>query len=257
MKLRNLTVLAVVSLSLFGMAGCKKDTPQNKFIDPLPLRAGEVVVPAYAAQDMMLIRKNLMRTAIHILNRTTTLNPSYPELQGGGPDYTFDIRDAKSDFHATYTIRFFDENNTQVNPVSAQSSSSTVKTVTLEASAGGGTSRFPTLTDSVTLTLQTTNYTQTTPVHLTGNMTLANSDYNVPFAFPSPGCRVNTEGLRDGAISVTGGSGPNGPVTMSLSVSNDHSIDGQITWEGKEGGLHISDSGAGFILTPDARIPLN
>jgi hypothetical protein len=244
----------ILSLALVTATsiGCKHDKEGVKVVDGLPVSANQTVIPANAVQHLMLLRKQSLRTIVQVLNKTTQSAPTYPELSGG-PTYNFTITDERLGT-ATYSITFRDGTNATIDPVGTQSSSSTVKSIVVTAS--GVSTLFPTYSESSTLTLDVQGDVNS-PLRSLGDWDFqtAGATYDIDFTMNTPG-RVNVEGMRDGAIFGTG-TGPGGAISMTLSVSNDHSADGPISWEGQEGGLHISPDGDGFLTTRDSRILIN
>lgn len=246
---KTLFAIALVSLSL---AACKKDRVANKIIDGVPLHVEETVLPAHALQQYMLYKRDSLRVIMIILNKTSISDSIFPELTS--PPYQFTV----SERHygsVTVTLQFYDGSGNAIDPIAAPSSTSTLKSVSISAATNGSNGLF-TFTEAggVVLSIQGD---VTSPVHSTGTITFSGSGYApLTFSLTSPGARTAIEGFREGNLTATG-SGPNGSTpSLTLTLGNDHSASGAISWEGQQGSVFVGSNGLGFVVTNQARIPI-
>ncbi len=124
--MKYFTPLIIVVL-LFS--GCQRKDETNKVIEGLPVNTSEIAVPAQAAQHYFLLKKDTLVFVIAILNRMRIFsNPSYPELQGSAPTFTFDSSNKKYGT-ARVSLTFRDQSNNPINPIGTQISSSTIASI--------------------------------------------------------------------------------------------------------------------------------
>ena len=246
--------IAGMTILLLGIVGCKKSEEPTKIIDALPLKTDEVIYPANAVQQMQLLRIQGLRIIVTGLNQLLLTPPAITQLQQACPNYTFSLNDSHFG-SASYTVQFQDSSNSALCPV--ETSTSTLKFITI---SGSGNSSLFSYTDTSLLTLDTVGNINS-PIHLTGNTSFtgtgAAAAYSIPFTISSPGSRVNLEGLRDGTITVNGTGVGGSLLTMSLRPDSNHNLNGDLSWDGQQGQIHVNTSGTGFVVTNNARVPIN
>lgn len=247
-------IFSFVFLSL-GLVACKNNREPNKIIDGLPFRVEETVIPAYAIQELMLLTRDNIRQTITILNKTSVINNTYSEVVNVSSN-TYQFHVSNSHYgDATITIQFFDATGVALDPIATQTSSATIKSVTIAAT---GSSQLFTYTETSALTLDIAGDISST-IRSTGTFTFTGvssaAGYSLTILQSSPGSRTALDGFRDGTLTASG-TGPSAPITMNLNITSDHSIDGNLTWEGQSGGMHISNNGTGFVVTAQSRVPI-
>ncbi len=232
--------------------GCRKDREPNKIIDGLPLKVTEVVLPAYALQQLTLFKRDNIRSIITTINKTSIANPDFSDLTNiSSNTYRFSLTEARYGT-AQVTIRFYDGTGAGIDPIITRSSTSTIKSVSINTS---GTSGLFTYSESGSITLDTAGNINST-MRSTGTFTFTGSDHVLNFSIGNP-ARTTIDGFRDGFLSATGSRLSNGdPVTMAIGLNSDQSANGTLTWDGQQGSIHIGTNGTGFIITSQARIPI-
>jgi hypothetical protein len=254
--MKKLTLL--LALAGFALAGCKHDREPNKIVDGLPFKVEETVMPAYAVQHLILLTKDSLRSAVTVLNKTSILNANYSDVTNiSSNTYQFSLSNVRYGT-AVFTIQFFDEAGAGLDPILNQVSSATIKSMALNVTSGS--SSLFTYTATSLLTLDIAGDVSST-LRSTGTYTFtgqgAATGYSVAFVQPAPGSRTAFEGFKDGAFTATG-NGPAGigTVSMNLAVSSNHGLGGSLTWEGQSGGIQLENNGTGFVITSQARIPI-
>lgn len=231
-----------------GMSSCKRKEEPIKILDPLPLNSLQTCVPGEMGQAWVLLKRDCLKVLVPVINLTTIPNSTFPQVTG--PDslsrYTFQTSDGHYGT-ATFTIRFFQENGTVIDPILTNTSTTTLKSVSVNVI--GSSSRFS-YTENLVLTLDTAGiissnkrFTGTSAINDVGNINV------LTFTMPSPGIRSAFEGMVEGQATVTG-TGPSSQTTsMTLAVSADHTTNGNITWEGLSGGIHYEENATGYVIT--------
>jgi len=240
-------------LLLFALASCEKKEEPNKIIDGLPFDNTVVILPAQATKEMHILKSDGAGFAVEIINRVGILNTVFPELTGpdGQLRYTFSIANTIYG-SASFTMQFLDTLSSPIDPIATNVSTATLASVTL---TGSGASDLFSYTETLTITLQTAGITSSDKF-LTGTVVFTGTSDTITFTFAAPGAKINFEGMAGGSVSASG-TGPGGaPISIQLAFRSDHDANGSITWEGQTGGIHIDQAGGGFVLTNNAKIPL-
>jgi hypothetical protein len=173
--------------------GCRKDREPNKIIDGLPLKVTEVVLPAYALQELTLFKRDNIRSIITTINKTSLSGSTFEELTNiSSNTYRFNVTEARYGT-AQVTIQFYDPTGTAIDPLITRSSTSTIKSVAINTS---GTSGLFTYSESGLITLDTAGNINST-MRSTGTFTFTGSDHVLNFAISNP-ARTTIDGFRDG-----------------------------------------------------------
>ncbi|MCB4756687.1 MAG: hypothetical protein LHV69_06600 [Elusimicrobia bacterium] len=246
-------VIALFILAGFA-ASCKRDYVADKIVGDFPVNNDTAVVPARATQNFFLLKRDLLNTLVPVISRLVLTTRSFPELTG--PDnlsrYTFQ-RGESHYGSATFTIQFLDATNAVIDPISVQSSTTTLSKVNVSVI---GTSNQYSYSESLVLTLAIAGDVGSEK-RLTGTSVLTDQSgggYNVSFTLPSPGAMGIFGGLTDGIASGTGTDVAGRPISISLTFNSHLEANGPLTWDGKEGSIHFAESGTGFVVTTQARI---
>ncbi|MCG3205447.1 MAG: hypothetical protein KCHDKBKB_02168 [Elusimicrobia bacterium] len=231
-----------------GLLSCQKKDEPNKILDPLPLNSTQTCVPGQLGQAWFVMKRDCLKVLIPVINLTTIPNSSFPQVSG--PDamsqYTFQTSGDRYGT-ATYTIRFYNESGVVIDPILTNTSTSTLKSITVQVV--GGSSKV-TYTEALTLTFETAGLLSS-HLRLTGTSSISDNPVTntLNFTFSLPGPRVAFEGLIDGEVTATG-TGPNSQTTaLNLTFYADHTANGSIAWEDLSGGIHYQDNGVGYVVT--------
>jgi len=247
---RNKIFILLAFFLLAGL-GCERKNESNKILHGLPVDTTQIVLPAQAIQQFMLLKRDSLGILVPILNRLAIADAGFPEVSG--PDsnsrYTFRLSENRYGT-ADFTIQFLDAAHSVIDPISFQTSTSTIKTAALTTT---GSSSLFAYTEDLSLTLATTGDVNSEK-RVTGNATFTGSGYTITFVFDPAGSVTKFGGILEGLVTATGTGPGSAPMTLSMRYSTDHSADGNLTWEGQSGGLHIMDDGSGSIVTSTARL---
>ncbi len=247
MKRAALLLIAVVSL-----ASCERKREPNKVLDGYVVGTQEVVIPAEAARQYFLLKRDMLGIVVPVINKFGRTNADFSELTGPvASKYSFTVHETHYGA-VTYTLEFKDDTSATFDPVSMRSSSTTLKSVIITGT--GGSAVFPTITENLTLVLESSGVVTST-LRLNGNSTLSGSGYALTFGLNPGGSRCVFEGLTDGSASASGTGGtPPATSAINLGFSTDRNANGSISWEGRDGGIHIENSGSGYVSSPGGRI---
>ena len=247
MKKLGLLILAGVIL-----AGCHRRNEPNKILDGQPVGSFELVIPAEAARQFYLLKRDMLRTVVPVINKFATTNPVYPELTPvGGSKYSFTSAE-KHYGSATFTLEFRSDTNATIDPVGVQGSSTSVKSVIVTGTAAS--SLFPTITENLTLVLDSSGVVTST-MRLSGTTSMTGSGYSLTFNFDPAGSKANFDGLTDNQVTASGSGGtPPATAALLLRFTTDRNANGSIAWEGRTGGIHIESDGSGYVSTLEKRI---
>ena len=236
-------VVACVAIA----AGCKHKNEPNKILDGLPANPTVEVVPAQAAQQWVLLKRDMVNTLVPAVNKFA--NPSLGWGELGSPDgslrYTYRTTNSRYG-SATFQIQFHDQNGTPIP--AAVSSSTTLKSVSITANAQSSMFTF-----SETLNLDVRTFGSSDSIMLlTGNSTVNGSNYSLTFSLPGSGAKCVFQGLS-GGLAFVSGNGNGAPCNMTLNFQPNLDTSGTINWEGQSGTLRININGSGFVATNQER----
>lgn len=245
---------ALLLLCIVALNSCERKREPNKILDGNVAGTVQVVGPAEAARQYVLLKRDLLRTVLPVLNRMQTSNATFGDLTPvGGGQYSFQGNDPHYGT-VTFTLGFQDANGGGIDPISVPGSSSSLKAVTV--TGAGASTLFPTITENLTLAFESAGVFTTT-LRLTGTSVFNGPTYTLTFTNSTPGSRVIFAALTSGTATATGSGGtPAAPATVNLEFSSDQHANGTITWEGQEGGIHLETNGSGFVVTTEGRILL-
>ena len=247
----KITVALVLSVILSNYTSCKKKEEPNKIIDGLPVNSSQKVVPAQAAQQLLLLKRDSLNIIVPVINKLGLANQSFTELSG--PDsqsrYSFQITD-NSYGTATFTLQFRNSSNAIIDPIKTQTSTTTLNSVVVTGT--GNSSKFS-YSENLTITLETVGKANSKKF-LTGTSNFNGSGTSVTFTFPAPGAESSFQGLIGGGVTGSGTGAGGEATTLSLSFASNHEADGAIAWEGQQGGIHFAEDGKGYIVTNEARL---
>jgi hypothetical protein len=250
-KLANSLKLISLLSVILALSSCHKDQEPNKIIDGVPLNTTEIVIPGQAGQQFYALVRDLSTFLVPILNRLQQTGLSFSELSGpdGQMRYTFTTTERHYN-SANYSIQFRDSNNTAIDPIQNQNSTTTVKSIDI---TGTGSSSQFNFTIAATLTIETVGDLNSKK-RITGSSSFNGSSYSMTFTIDSPGLTGTESGLTEGTFSSSG-TGPNSqPTTLQLICSFEHTADGSISWEDRSGGFHIEPDASAFIVTNQERL---
>lgn len=238
-------------LLAFGLLGCRRDSPAQKLLEGAPAGTTISVLPVSAVQAFHFIEKHALYTVVAVTKRTTLTNVSYNDVTSiGGSQYRF----TSSDPHygsATYTFAYYDGKDGTggiLDPIAVQTTTATVKSIRIDGTSTGvpfnGSGTF-------ILTLVTLGDVNS-DLYMTGTYTLTGTTYTVTCTISSPGGLASFVGLSGGVIELTG-SGPGGAVGGTLTVNTSHEYNGDISWDGKSGGLHLKENASALLIYNNER----
>ena len=247
--------IGVAVLAVLAFASCERKREPNKILDGYTAGIVEVVVPGNAAQQYVVLKRDILRVAVSVVNRLQQENALFPELSGpSAGKYAF----SSTERHygtANFTIEFFNDTGSQIDPIAVRSSSNTLKSFILTTAAASN--EFPTITETLTVVLESSGVV-TSRLRMTGSSVFTGSSYSLTFNIDPSGCKTIYEALTDGSVTATGTGGtPPATATINLAFSSDHAVNGSMSWEGREAGLHIETNGSGLIVAPEGRILLD
>ena len=249
MKTRAALLLLIAALAV----GCKKNREPNKILDGLPVDPTVTVIPGHAAQQHLLLIRDIASVVVPVMNRVGLTGATFPELTpAGGGAYTFSVSNARYGF-ASLQIQFKDESDANVDPI--QSATTTFKSGVVTSPAPGTSALFTHTTGSPTplrITLETAGV-GTSPKLITGDVTFSGSNYALVFSFAPAGAGLNFEGLVSGEATATGTGPDASAASLSLRFDSNRDADGTIVWEGRSGAIHLANNGIGFVSTDQVR----
>lgn len=242
---------AYILVGLVAISACKRKETPNKIIDGVPVNTTETIVPAQAAQEFFLLKRDGLGVIVPVINRLSIPSPTFPELTGpSAQTYSFTLHENHYGT-ANFTIQFRDSSNNPIDPITTVSSTNTLQSVAITVS---GNSTSFSYTENLVLTLVTQGNV-TGKKLLTGTSSFNGSSYSIVFTLSSPGSNCTFNGFTDGSVSASGSGGPSlQPTSLNLIFSADHKANGNIAWEGLEGGIHFEDNGSGIIVTNQFRL---
>lgn len=243
--------ILLIGLFSIGVLGCKKDRVDNKIVDGLPIGPAQAILPAQAAQQMLLLKRGVAGVIIPVINKLGLANQTFTELSG--PDaqsrYAFSLSNNRFG-SASYSVQFRNASDVTIDPISARTSTTTLASVVI---TGSGSSQQFTYSESLRVTLKTAGNT-TSDKFLTGSSNFAGGTYNLTFTLPSPGPKISFEGLIDGYVAGAGSNAAGQAASLNLIFASDLTASGPLTWEGRQGGLYIRKNGEAFVTTEQSRI---
>ncbi len=242
--------LLITAIFAAGLLGCRRDSPARKLLDGAPAGSALIALPVDAVQAFHLLERQMLSVLVAVTKRTSTLNPTYPDVtaQGGGV-YRFTTTNERYG-QATFDFTFRDGSNTIIDPISSQSSTTSIKSIDIAATSGG----FPFTSGvdaNLTLTLDILGDVYST-MYLTGDYTLSGSTIAVTFTLAAPGGVSTFAGLAGGTLQIAG-SDAAGSISGTVSVNTAHEYNGSLTWNGETGQVHVKDNGQAFVLLNNER----
>lgn len=251
MKIK-ITVSALMALTVALLAGCESKREPNKIVDGPTINTSQTVIPGKAAQQFILLERDLLKILTPVINKLILANQSFNEVQQVGPgQYTFQTADSRYGT-ASYTITFQTTGGTTIDPIANRSSTGTLTNV---AVSGSGSNALFSFTENLSLNLDAIG-DYTAKRHMTGTIGFTGSGYILTFTHQAPGSNATFDNLTDGIVTATG-PGPTATANLTLSFSASHEVNGTISWEGITGGLHLQDNGDGFVVTSSERLLIN
>jgi hypothetical protein len=244
----------VLVLCAIAAVGCRRDREPNKILDGYITGTTEVIPPAQAAQQYTLLQRDMLRVVIPVIHKLERTDSSFGELTGPvGSKYSFNTTE-KHYGNAAFTIEFKDDFGATIDPITTRTSTTTLKSVIVTGTAHSPA--FDPINETMTLVLASSGVASST-IRMTGNATFTGSSYSLTFTIDSAGNNAIFEGLTDGTVTASGTGGtPPATASLTFGYSTDRTANGQITWEGREGGLHIEPNGSGFVAESTGRILL-
>jgi len=253
------TSLFLSAALLCVVTACHRKDTSNKVLDGFPVGASQgVILPAAAAQELFLMQRDAMGVVVPVINKIGLSGVSFSEIQGPNAQmqYTFSL----SERHygtAHFSIQFFDIFNNVIDPISNQLSTATLSGAIVTIAPGNGSSALFNYTETVIVAL-TTPGTSTSAKNLTGTTGFIGNGYSLTFTYSTPGPVAVFDGLTSGNFTATGSGGaPSQQASLMLNFNSNHEADGNIAWEGKQGGIHFKQDGSGYVVTSQSRQTLN
>ncbi len=237
------------ALLLASVSACRREKEPNKIVDSLSLDTTQAVIPANAAQQMLVLKRDSMNIIIPVIARLGIAGAQFSELtRTGFGQYTFPGAERHYG-NATFTLQFKNTAGAPIDPIQNQGSTTTLKSVSVTTQ--GSSSLFNPYSENLVLTLDIAGDFGSV-IRLTGTSSFTGGGYTVTLTFPG-GAVTTFQGLKSG--SVTGsGTGPTGlSVALALSIRASQQLEGSINWEGQTGSLHMEDSGKGYVITGQSR----
>jgi hypothetical protein len=248
-------ILIGLMAAVVGLGACKHDKEPNKILNGSVVDVSQTVYPGLTVQEFVVLNQQIVAVIVPIFSRLgTTTELRFPELTPlGNSTYRFTV--TQPSFGSAHAdIQFKDPAGNVIDPIATTASTSTLASVTMAVT---GASSLYSYTENLSMKLDTAGDTTSTKRMFgtgTFNGTNAAAGYsNLVFSFPSSGCESSFEGILAGTVNGAG-TGPSAPVTFRLTFGSAHAADGTLSWEGRNGTIHMNPNGVGFIIDGPTRI---
>lgn len=239
--------LCCLVLFSLGFLGCKRDSPLTKLVEGGPVGGAIQALPVNAVQAFHRLERDVIGFVMGITNRTSTVDPEYPELTLPGPNYSYVISGAHYG-QVTINFSYQDDSNMSIDPIFAQASSETIKYVFVNLTSVGvpfnGTGSF-----LLTFT-EAGNFNSI--IRATGTCTLTEASYTVVFDVPNPGAAASFTGFSGGRINISG-SGPGGAITGQITATTERELNGSLSWDGNDGQIHVKENSDTLLYLDNLR----
>jgi len=244
--------LGLLLIALVALAGCERKREPNKILDGYVVGSSEVIIPAEGARQFFLLKRDLLRVVVPVINKLSLATSDFSELSGPvAMKYSFQVSE-KHYGTATFTLEFKDDVNATFDPIAVRGSSTTIKSVVV--TGVGASALFPSISENLSLVLESSGVVTST-LRLNGTSVFSGSGYTLNFGFNPGGSKGVFEGITDGSASASGTGGtPPATASINLGFTTDRNANGSITWEGRDGGIHLDENGSGYVSTAAGRI---
>lgn len=241
--------LVLISCLIFVFAGCHRKDEPNKIIDGSIVTVNGTNEVAKVTKAMFLLKRDTVGVMVPIINRLTQPTIGFAPLVGPGV-YTFPLTNP-SYGTVSVSLTFKDASGATIDPIAAQSSTSSLKSVQLSVT---GSSPY-TISESLVLTLDTAGDT-TSKKSLAGTSSFSGNGVSVNFTIPSPGAESTFQGLDSGRVTGSGTGSDSNPISVNLQFGDGFNADGAIHWSNQDGQIHMNADGTGYIYTNQTRLLL-